>query len=44
MQLFEFDYHVELMQATSGGGTDIPIDSEIDPFGVMSDPSLVNLF
>lgn len=32
-QLFEFDFCVELMQAASGQGSDLPIDSEIDPFG-----------
>ena len=44
LQLFEFDFHVELMQAASGTGSDMPVDSEIDPFGIMTDPSLFNLF
>ena len=32
-QLFEFDFCVELMQAASGQGSDMPIDGQIDPFG-----------
>ena len=37
MRMVECDFEVELMQKVSQtGGSDIPIDDEIDPFGISS--------